>query len=497
MTTIAEKLETIYNCINRMKTAIGVSDNTSLEALTTAVESGGGDTPSSSSGIYLYKTVEEMNASTGHLDTDIAVVLDSTEVPITSGMEFSNIILPKDINFSEPLTDVFIDAMIHNDNTPIDGRITIMPDMINFNVYFMDEGIQIMANYTTEDNQTFTLDYYDGFEYTDGTVSLPEGTYIDLWEYEDIFGEAFKMKEVAFEGIFSLTLDGWAFANVGITTKENAILSGHEVYSNSGKIAGTLGEVMDPTLVNKDYIQLAEMLAQPLPSDYTNSLFSGYQGEHLEILKLLNLNTTAEVSLSHFFYACTNLLDVDLRNLDTSTVTNIEYMFGLNESLEYIDISHFNSTNITNANGICSGCKKLKEIQLCDLNSTGYECMFLNCGNLITVDGTKLRVSKTDACIRTMFTNAKLLEEIDIRNIELEVSNLFNVSALFEGCTNLKKIDMRGISFTTTLSNWTFLPPNKECLIIVKDDATKTYLTTNWPDYTNIKTVAEYEGGTE
>lgn len=73
-------------------------------------------------------------------------------------------------------------------------------------------------------------------------------------------------------------------------------------------------------------------------------------------------------------------------------------------------------------------------------------------------------------------------------------NQLTKTNNMFSGCNALQLIDMRKLRFTNvTSSSGMFSNVPNNCLIIVKDDTEKTWITTNFTNLTNVKTVAEYE----
>ena len=78
-----------------------------------------------------------------------------------------------------------------------------------------------------------------------------------------------------------------------------------------------------------------------------------------------------------------------------------------------------------------------------------------------------------------------------------DTSNLRDVSNLFDDCRVLTKCDIRSIDFNSinTKTNVfgtygsTNIPTN--CLVIVKDQANKEWVQTNYTWLTNVKTVDE------
>lgn len=138
------------------------------------------------------------------------------------------------------------------------------------------------------------------------------------------------------------------------------------------------------------------------------------------------------------------------------------------------------------------------EIENIDVsNLLFFNNMFYNCSNLINKLDLTSWTNSVAASLYSMFYNCSNLTEIDMKNIGAGVNNM---NSTFFGCTRLQKLDVRSINFpNVTRYDYIFgsgyqtnVPSN--CLIIVKDTASKQWLNTNFSSYTNVKTVAEYEG---
>jgi surface protein len=82
------------------------------------------------------------------------------------------------------------------------------------------------------------------------------------------------------------------------------------------------------------------------------------------------------------------------------------------------------------------------------------------------------------------------LPELDLS--KWETTSATNMSQMFCNCKVLTKLDIRNFTFTkvTNYSNM-FKNVPADCLIIVKDDTAKTWITSKFTTLTNVKTVAE------
>ena len=122
-----------------------------------------------------------------------------------------------------------------------------------------------------------------------------------------------------------------------------------------------------------------------------------------------------------------------------SNVTNMSYLYNSNRS-KSIDVSGLNTSNVTN-----------------------MQQMFYNCSSL-----TNLSLSN------------------------FNTSNVTNMQQMFYNCSRLKNLDIRNFDFSNVTSyNNIFSNVPADCLIIVKDDTAKTWITSKFTTLTNVKTVAE------
>lgn len=125
-------------------------------------------------------------------------------------------------------------------------------------------------------------------------------------------------------------------------------------------------------------------------------------------------------------------------------------------------------------------------------NSTEFRYMFNECFNLKYIDFTNFDIGKAEN-MRNMFSKCYSLIELDLSNFENDLS-LTTTTQMFKDCINLKKLDIRKMILSAiTTSNEMFTNIPYDCLIIVKNDTEKTWITSKFSRLTNVKTVAEYE----
>lgn len=172
-----------------------------------------------------------------------------------------------------------------------------------------------------------------------------------------------------------------------------------------------------------------------------------------------------------FYYYTGTELDQETATLDTSNMTSTKQMFYGCQNITSLDLSHFNTSNVTN-----------------------METMFSQSSKLMTLDLSGWDTSKVTT-MRSMFYYCSNLTELDLSSFT--TNKLTDMSSMFGYCKALTKLDLRNFDFTNIPSSSSIfgssatsgIPDN--CLIIVKDDTAKTWVTKWFARLTNVKTVAE------
>lgn len=181
----------------------------------------------------------------------------------------------------------------------------------------------------------------------------------------------------------------------------------------------------------------SEYFEDVLPSNFQDA----YCGAWTKCVKNIDFNISPDRTNLKFFWEGYNGTNLDLSNWNTSNITNCQSCFVNCSNLTNLDLSNWNTLNITNTYFMFKGCSKLKSI---DFSSWTKGVNFTTCGG--------------------MFMGCSSLELIDIRNFEFD--------------NNMTSTDL-----------FTGIPDN--CLIIVKNQTQKDWITSNFSRLTNVKTVDE------
>ena len=179
-------------------------------------------------------------------------------------------------------------------------------------------------------------------------------------------------------------------------------------------------------------------------------------------LNLSSFNTSKVTNMSSMFgnSAATTL---DLSSFDTSNVTNMSYMF-TNSAATTIDLSSFDTSNVTDMNSMFYGSK-----------------------------ATTLDLSNFDASKVTNVYNMFASSAATTINLSsFNTSKVTSMNSMFEN-SKVTTLDIRNFDFTNVAYyNDMFRNVSTNCLIIVKDDTAKEWITSMFTTLTNVKTVAEY-----
>ena len=211
-----------------------------------------------------------------------------------------------------------------------------------------------------------------------------------------------------------------------------------------------------------------------------------------EEIDVSEFNTSNVTNMYQMFYNCSSLTSLDLKNFDTSKVQSMYNMFNGCSSLTSLDLSSFNTSNVTTMTYMFNGCSSLTSLDISSFNTssvTNMSNMFNGCSKLTNLDLSNFNTSKVTT-MSGMFNRCYLLTELDLSNFN--TSNVTNMSAMFYTCISLNNLNISNFDFSkvTSYSNmFQSVPAN--CLIIVKDDTAKEWITSKFPTMPNVHYVGE------
>lgn len=208
------------------------------------------------------------------------------------------------------------------------------------------------------------------------------------------------------------------------------------------------------------FLKTIKKIRSPLTINGTDASYMFYNYNLGELPQI----DTSNVTNMKYMFSNSKATILDLSNFDTSKVTNMGSMFS-NSAATILDLSSFDTSNVTDMSYMFKNCKATT-IDLSNFdasNVTNVYMMFAD-SQATTIDLSSFNASKATSTI-SMFENSKVTT-LDIRNFDF--TNVKNYNNMF-----------RNVS--------------ANCLIIVKDDTAKEWITSKFTTLTNVKTIAEYE----
>lgn len=184
---------------------------------------------------------------------------------------------------------------------------------------------------------------------------------------------------------------------------------------------------------------------------------------------------------------------ISIQNNWNSSQTSGANKFQNDMNLEYMPL--VNTSKLNRCDNMFDGCSYLQQIPQLNLSAislgTGLTYTFRNCIALEKVDLSNVNTSQITS-LKSTFNVCKKLKELDLST--WTAPSLTSMNNTFDGCQSLQKLDIRKLELTN-VNNYTnvfsSIPAN--CLIIVKDENNKNWVLARRSDFTNVKTVAEYE----
>lgn len=251
--------------------------------------------------------------------------------------------------------------------------------------------------------------------------------------------------------------------------------------------------------------------------------FRGYTGNVLDISWLRTDNMT---SFSNMFDGCNKITSIDVSNFDATNITSTTKMFNGCSLLETIlgnkKLVKSSNTNISN---MYSNCPKLLSLDLSEWDTTGLTNIgnaFSKCSNLTSIIFPSTSVASEITNSNYLFQQCTSLTELDLTTfLNTTHTSNSNAEGMFDGCTSLQTIKIPNFKLSSSFNTWryafrnctsleyldvrsvnfaginniaqSFLNVPNNCLILVKDTASKNAILTKFSNLTNIQIASQYE----
>lgn len=168
--------------------------------------------------------------------------------------------------------------------------------------------------------------------------------------------------------------------------------------------------------------------------------------------------------------------------VDFSRMTSLNGLF--NNCAGITEVKDFNGvSNIANTQNMFNRCFSLIRASVLGLgNMTTAESTFIDCNRL---EYAELSFTASNCNLYNMFKGCSSITEIDMSGVTGTASK---IGRMFRYCATLQKLDISALDITSaTFDTGTFEKVPADCLIIVKDEANKTFIETNWSNLTNVQ----------
>ena len=253
--------------------------------------------------------------------------------------------------------------------------------------------------------------------------------------------------------------------------------------------------------------------------------FNQYSGTSLDDI-LIGLDTSKVTNFPATFYQCKNLISIP--DIDTSSAINTQYMFYLCSSLK--KVPNLNLSNVLNTTNMFSWCSALEEVPSLDTSKvtnmagmfsysvaikkigdldtssvTDVSNMFAECRALIRVPVLDLNAATS---LNGVFAYCNALENVEIKQLPLNITSTSSLSRFFYECSSLKKVIFREITYVPRYGqamfsgcyhfygtvNATYNPNgDRDGLIYVPDNLVEEFkVATSWSQFADqIKPLSE------
>ncbi len=263
---------------------------------------------------------------------------------------------------------------------------------------------------------------------------------------------------------------------------------------------------------------ISKMTINPIPSEYvvpTGTLDITQNGEY-NVKNYETVNTSVAGDPSAYFNVQPETISnvnqwgtakfmKDISNIELIIPSSVSSLSSIFNGYTYEYAPRIVASNITSMNSAFISCANLIKADLSGIDVSGctdFTQMFTSCPKLTEVDLSNFKPTNANAyyMFTQTFQGCSSLTEIDLSAIPNRIRGSFLFT--FRFCTSLQKIDLRKINLSnSSLSNTFGLSANDsvpyDCLIIVADNTDKAKLNTDYPNYTNVKTVEEYNAERE
>ena len=231
MSQLQDNLDEILRQKNVYLLPGNIKKDITLLGITGTYEGSGGPTE----GIKQFSSIEEMNASTGNVDGDLAVVYGDSLSNWTLETEYNKLTFPNSVVLSEAVSGHIMSMIeaVDIEAYMFIGDANVTPDGFQFNAW-MPSGESITVQYESSDGLTYTK--------TSGpdTIELEQNVHANDYDWNDVIGNFIKYGNKFFNGLFQYNTDHFDVAQSQLNlSNSNELLPGVIGYGSGGTVTGT------------------------------------------------------------------------------------------------------------------------------------------------------------------------------------------------------------------------------------------------------------------
>ena len=188
-----------------------------------------------------------------------------------------------------------------------------------------------------------------------------------------------------------------------------------------------------------------------------SSASGGYGGTgHLQDIDVSNWDVSSCEDMSGMFQAQLDLKQIAIETwTGTSSCTNMGWMFWTCPSLKIIDLSNFDTKNVISMHHLFAhdtGLIEIKGLDKLNLESCITVNAMLHSTAIKKLDISKWNTSKVEDFSQFMEYNSTITEIIGLDKID--TSNVKACGQMFNGCSNLRRLDLSTFNTLQVSANW-------------------------------------------
>ena len=266
------------------------------------------------------------------------------------------------------------------------------------------------------------------------------------------YAEDMETAELSENEMHNITVTGDAYA---VLSDKGVLTFFRSENSYSDKTDGVFDDIYGNTYEGIVYAGIESLDAGNDSEPYKNIPWFERAAE-IRMIKTMDDQPVAPVSMSFWFYNCRNLAEVDLSGFSAGNVTDMKQMFRGCSNLASLDLSVLDTSHVEDMRFMLCDCSSLRELNVNGLNTANVSDMrslFEGCSSLESIDLSSFDTSKVEN-MSNMFFDCKNLKSLDVSGFD--TASVTNMATMFGGCINLVSLDLSNFD-TSKVTNMSYM----------------------------------------